>query len=146
MLKGLWCKLNDFLISRLSIPRIVVHGKYHNFRIVFLYIYFFVCVVLTCLLIYYYYCYRGIQVNSLSFIILSSCVFFLQALFSSVKFLFKFVFTLVFIHNFLLFVITFIPKTGFYKYNTGGAVFSTILSYSILLSSFTVVFLERCLC
>ena len=49
LLKGLWCKLYGFLISRLSIPRIVVHGKYHNFRIVFLY---FVCVVLTCLFIY----------------------------------------------------------------------------------------------
>ena len=37
LLKGLWCKLNGFLISRLSIPQIVVHGRYNNFRIVLLY-------------------------------------------------------------------------------------------------------------
>ena len=56
------------------------------------------------------------------------------------------VFTLIFIHHFLLFVNTVIPKTGFYKFNNGGPVFSTLLSYSILLNSFTAVLLEHCLC
>ena len=56
------------------------------------------------------------------------------------------VFTLIFIHHFLLFVNIFISKTGFYKYSTGGTFFSTILSYSILPSSFTALFLEPCLC
>ena len=39
-----------------------------------------------------------------------------------------------------------IPKTGFYKYNTGGTLFSTILSHSISPSSNTAVLLERCRC
>ena len=56
------------------------------------------------------------------------------------------VFTLIFIHHFLLFVNIFIPKAGFYKYSTGGTFFSTILFYSILPSSFTALLLERCLC
>ena len=56
------------------------------------------------------------------------------------------VFTLIFIHNFLLFVNAFIPKTGLHEYSTGGTFLSTMLSYSILPSSFTAVFLERCLC
>ena len=47
---------------------------------------------------------------------------------------------------FLLFVNTFVPNTGFYKSNTGGPIFSTILSYFILSSSFTAVFLEHGLC
>ena len=51
------------------------------------------------------------------------------------------VFTLLFIHNSLLFANTFIQKTGFYKYNTGGPAFSTVLSYSVLPSPFTAVFL-----
>ena len=55
-------------------------------------------------------------------------------------------FTLIFIHNFLLFVNTVIPKAGFYIFNSGGPVFSTIFSYSILPNSFTAVLLERCLC
>ena len=58
---------------------------------------------------------------------------------------FQMVFTLIFIHNFL-FVNIFIPKTRFYKYSTVGTLFSTILSYSILPSSFAAVFLEHCLC
>ena len=56
------------------------------------------------------------------------------------------VFTLLFIHHSLSFANTFIQKTGFYKYNTGGPAFSTILSYSVLPSPFTAVFLELCLC
>ena len=56
------------------------------------------------------------------------------------------VFTLLFIHHFLLFVNTFTQKTGFYKYNTGGPAFSAILSYSVLPSPLTAVFLERYLC
>ena len=73
----------------------------------------------------------------------SLCFYQLSSYFNSVLHSF---YIKIFIHNFLLFVNTFIPKTGFYKYSTGGPVFSTILSYSILVSFIIAIFLEHCLC
>ena len=49
-------------------------------------------------------------------------------------------------NHFLLFLNILIRKTGFYKYNIAGTFLSTVLSYSILPSSFTAVFVEHRLC
>ena len=49
VMKWLWCKLHGYLISRLSIPRIVVHASIINSKSCFC---IFVCLALTCLLIY----------------------------------------------------------------------------------------------
>ena len=117
----------------------MIHGKYHNFRIVFLYF----CVCSAYLFIYLFFLFfdgaYGTRGVVCSFYRL--CFYLLSSYFSS------------FLHGFYIsfytsFIICkyFIPKPGFYKYNTGGTFCSTILSYSILPSSFTAVFLEHCLC
>ena len=112
----------------------------------------FVCVVLTCLLINLFFSflyflmelmvleeYRLTLSLSLSkrlYVLSIGCVF-ISKVFISVCF--YIVFTLIFIHNFLLFANISIPKTGFYKYSTGGTFF-LVLFYLIPFSKF----LHRC--
>ena len=77
---------------------------------------------------------RGIQVSNFSFIILSNCMFFLQALLLSIKFSFQLVFT-QFLCHFLYIIFNYLQ---IFLYNIGGMFFSTFLYFSILLNSFTV--------
>ena len=118
----------------------------------------FVYVVLTCLLVYYSvfffffdgsYGPRGIQINCLSFIILTSCIFILQALFLSIKLLFQIISTR-FLHHFLYIIFNYLyifsqERRGSINKTLEELFFRTILSFSILSRSFTVAFLQRCL-
>ena len=119
----------------------------------------FMYVVLTCLLIYlffpFFYFLLELMVLkeyrlAVSLSLFWAIVFFFYRLcfyqFSYCFSSFLHGFYINFYTSFLLFVNIFMPKTGFYKYSTGRGFFSTFLSYSIFLSSFTAVFLECYLC